>query len=1056
MTGNSTTPGGLSAPFIRRPIATLMLMIGVVLVGMLAYGTLPVAALPSVNLPTIQVTAQLPGADPQTMASSVATPLERQFGQIPGLSQMTSASATGFSQVTLQFDESRTVDSAAGDVQAAINAASGDLPKTMPTPPTYRKTNPADTPILIMALTSDTLPLTTIDDYAESILAQKLSQVPGVGLVTIGGQQQPAMRVEINPQQLAAQGLTLEDVRNALSAVTVDDPKGTLEGKQQAYALETNDQLTKIADFDAAIVAYRNGAPIRVRDIGHAEIGPANDQLAAWYGRSRGIILAVQRLPGANVIQTVDSIDKELPRLEASLPPAIKVSMVSDRTTTIRASVEDVQFTLLLTIGLVVMTILVFLRNLWATIIPGIAVPLSIVGTFGVMAVLGYSLDNLSLMALSIAVGFVVDDAIVMVENIVHHLERGMTPLDAALEGAGEIGFTILSISVSLVAVFIPLLLMHGVVGKLLQEFAVTVAVAIGVSAFVSLTLTPMLCAYLLKAAPEAGARHGALYRLLERGFDLLISGYDALLVRALQHQRAMLALMLATICLTGYLFTAIPKSFFPQQDTGLIAGVTEAAQDVSSSALAAKQQQVVDVVLQDPAVASVASYVGPGGTNPSPNQGRMFIALKPEGARGPRTSADQVIARLDRQLRAITGIRLYMQASQDITIGGRVAKTQYQYTLTDVNAGELAAWAPKVVAAVSKLPSVSDVTSDQQTAGLQFSIEIDRDAASRLGIAPQDVDNALDDAFGQRVVTKVFTSLNQYYVIIEVDPAFRRGPDALSSIYLRSSAGQPVPLSQIAHTTATTAPLLINHQGQFPSVTVSFNLPAESSIGTAVDDIQHAVAALHLPLSIQAGFQGTAHAYETALAGQPALIAAALAAVYLILGMLYESAIHPVTILSTLPSAGVGALATLMIAGMPLDIIGIIGIVLLIGIVKKNGIMMVDFALVAEREGKTPLDAVHAACLSRFRPILMTTMCAILGGIPLMVGTGTGSEIRQPLGYAMVGGLVVSQALTLFTTPIVYLYMGRLGEAVQRLRARVKISERRRTSAAELGPGGR
>ena len=1034
-----TAKGGLSDAFIRRPIATLMLMAGIVLLGSIAYGTLPVAALPSVNLPTIQVTAQLPGADPQTMASSVATPLERQFGEIPGLSQMTSASALGFTQVTLQFDPSRTVDSAAGDVQAAINAAGGDLPKTMPTPPIYRKTNPADTPILILALTSDTLPLTTVDDYAESILAQKLSQVTGVGLVTIGGQQQPAMRVELNPQQLAAQGLTLEDIRTALSSVTVDSPKGTLDGKQQAYALQTNDQLTKLADYNHAIVGYRNGAAIRVSDIGHAEIGPANDQLAAWYGRQRGIILAVQRLPGANVIRTVDSIDKELPQLEASLPPAIKVSLVSDRTTTIRASVSDVQFTLILTIGLVVMTILLFLRNLWATVIPGIAVPLSIVGTFAVMAVLGYSLDNLSLMALSIAVGFVVDDAIVMVEHIVHHLEQGMKPFDAALKGAGEIGFTILSISVSLVAVFIPLLLMNGVVGKLFQEFAVTVAVAIGVSAFVSLTLTPMLCAYLLKHAPAGQARHGRLYRLLERGFDRLAGAYDRMLGRVLRHQRLTLLVMFATIAVTGYLYTAIPKGFFPQQDTGLIAGVTEAAQDISSSALAAKQQQVVDTVLKDPAVGSVASYIGPGGTNPSPNQGRLFIALKPQGSRGPDATADQVIARLDKNLQAVAGIRLYMQAAQDITIGGRVAKTQYQYTLTDVNAQELASWAPKVVSALARLPTVADVTSDQQSSGLQFSIAIDRDAASRLGITPQDVDNALDDAFGQRVVTKVFTPLNQYYVILEVDPAFRSGPDALSSIYLRSSAGQPVPLGQIAHPTPATAPLLVNHQGQFPSVTVSFNLTPHSSIGTAVTDVQRAVNALHMPMSVQATFQGTAHAYETALAGQPALIAAALVAVYLILGMLYESAIHPITILSTLPSAGVGALLTLMAVGMPLDVIGIIGIVLLIGIVKKNGIMMVDFALAAERAGRTPVEAVHEACLSRFRPILMTTLCAVLGGIPLMVGTGTGSEIRQPLGYAMVGGLLVSQVLTLFTTPIVYLYMGRLGHAVQRVRDGVR-----------------
>ena len=1035
MSRATASNGGLSGPFIRRPIATLMLMIGLVLVGIVAYRSLPVAALPSVDLPTIQVTAQLPGADPETMASSVATPLERQFGEIPGLTQMTSASALGFTQVTLQFDASRTVDSAAGDVQAAINAAGGDLPKTIPTPPTYRKTNPADTPILILALTSDTLPLTTVDDYAESILAQKLSQVPGVGLVTIGGQQQPAMRVEVNPQQLAAQGLTLEDIRNALSSITVDDPKGTLQGKQQAYALQTNDQLTTLAGYNQAIIGYRNGAPIRVGDIGHAEIGPANDQLAAWYGRQRGIILAVQRLPGANVIQTVDSIRRELPQLEASIPPAIRIAVVSDRTTTIRASVADVQFTLVLTVGLVVMTILLFLRNVWATVIPGIAVPISIVGTFAVMAVFGYSLDNLSLMALSVAVGFVVDDAIVMVENIVHHLEQGKTPLQAALDGAGQIGFTILSISVSLVAVFIPLLLMGGVIGKLFQEFAVTVAVAIAVSALVSLTLTPMLASRLLKPQAEGMERHGRLYRLLEAGFERLAAGYEVALDRVLRHQRLTLTAMIATIALTGYLFVIIPKGFFPQQDTGLIAGVTEVAQDASNSDLAEKQQQVVDVLLRDPAIASVASYIGPGGTNPSPNQGRMYISLKPQGERGPNSSADQVIARLDKQLRSVTGIRLYMQAAQDITIGGRTAKTQYQYTLTDVNAQELAAWAPKVVAAVAQLPSVADVTSDQESSGLQFSIQIDRDAASRLGIAPQDVGNALYDAFGQRVVTKVFTALNQYYVILEVDPAFRKGPDALTSVYLRSSAGQPVPLSEIAHQAPATAPLVVNHQSQFPSVTVSFNLAPHSSIGAAVADVDRAVAALHLPASIQGAFQGTAHAYETALAGQPALILAALIAVYLILGMLYESAIHPVTILSTLPSAGVGALLALMAAGMPLDVIGIIGIVLLIGIVKKNGIMMVDFALAAERAGKSPVEAVREACLSRFRPILMTTMCAILGGIPLMVGTGTGSEIRQPLGYAIVGGLIVSQVLTLFTTPIVYLHLGRLGQLAQRLR---------------------
>jgi len=1033
MSGGTPTHGGISAPFIRHPVATAMLMIAILLVGIIAFQTLPIASLPAINQPTIQVTANMPGADPQTMASSVATPLERQLGEIPGLSQMTSSSATGVTQITLQFDASRTVDSAAGDVQAAINAAAGDLPKTMPTPPTYRKTNPADAPILLLALTSKSLPLTTVDDYGESILAQKLSQVPGVGLVTIGGQQQPAMRVQVNPEQLSALGLTLEDVRTALANVTVDDPKGILEGTTQSYALQTNDQLTPTVDYNKTIIAYRNGAPIRIRDIGHASIGAADNQLAAWYNRSPAIIIAVQRLPNANVIQTVDLIEKELPQLEASMPPGVKLSVVSDRTTTIRASVSDVEFTLVLTVGLVVMSILVFLRNVWATIIPGVAVPLSIVGTFAVMSVLGFSLDNLSLMALSIAVGFVVDDAIVMVENIVHHLEKGETPLEAALHGAGEIGFTILSISISLMAVFIPLLLMHGIVGMLLREFAITVAVAITVSTFISLTLTPMLSAVLLRTPPAGGVRHGWAYLVLERGFESLTAGYDRMLRVVLRHQGKTALVLIGTIVLTGYLYGAAPKSFFPQQDTGLIFGVTEGAQDISIADLAAKQQKVIALVLKDPAVQSVASYIGPGGANPAPNQGRMFIALKAEGHRGPHASADQVIARLNRQLQSQVGITLYMQAAQDITIGGRVAKTQYQYTLTDVSTQELNAWAPRVVARLRGIPGLTGVTSDQESNGLVLSVHVDRDAASRLGIDLATVDNTLDDAFGQRVASKVFTTLNQYYVLLEVEPDFRLGPDALSYIYLRSSTGQAVPLSEIATISTVTGPLVVNHQGQFPSVTVSFNLAQGTSIGTAVTKVTAAIKAMHLPPSIQGGFQGTARAYESALAGQLVLILAALVAVYLVLGMLYESFIIPITILSTLPSAGLGALLILKCANMPLDIIGIIGIVLLIGIVQKNGIMMVDFALGAERRGKSATEAIHDACLSRFRPILMTTTCAVLGGVPLMLGTGTGSELRQPLGYTIVGGLLVSQVLTLFTTPVIYLYMDRLARLLRR-----------------------
>jgi hydrophobe/amphiphile efflux-1 (HAE1) family protein len=1030
------THGGISGPFIRRPVATAMLMIALLLVGIICYRALPIASLPAINQPTIQVTAGMPGADPQTMASSVATPLERQLGEIPGLSQMTSSSATGFTQITLQFNLSRTVDSAAGDVQAAINAASGDLPKTMPTPPTYRKTNPADAPILLLALTSKTLPLTTVDDYAESIIAQKLSQVQGVGLVGIGGQQQPAMRVDVNPAQLSALGLTLEDVRLALSTTTVDDPKGIMEGQIQSYALQTNDQLTATAGFNNEIIAYRNGAPIRVSDIGHASIGAANDQLAAWYDSSPAIILAVQRLPNANVIQTVDLIRKELPQLEASMPPGVKLSIVSDRTTTIRASVSDVQFTLILTIGLVVMSILVFLRNFWATIIPGVAVPLSIVGTFAVMYVLGFSLDNLSLMGLSIAVGFVVDDAIVMVENIVHHLERGETPLEAALKGASEIGFTILSISISLMAVFIPLLLMNGIVGMLLHEFAITVAVAIAVSTFISLTLTPMLSAVLLRSPPPEGVHHGRAYLVLERGFQGLTSGYDRMLKVVLRHQGITLTALIGTILLTGYLYGAAPKSFFPQQDTGLIFGVTEVGQDISIPDLAHKQLRIISTVLKDPAVQSVASYIGPGGANPAPNQGRMFIALKPEGHRGPNASAYQVIARLNQSLKNQVGITLYMQPSQDITIGGRVAKTQYQYTLTDVSLQQLNSWAPRVVARLSKIPGLTGVTSDQESRGLILSVQVNRDEAARLGISLADVDNTLDDAFGQSVASKVFTDLNQYYVLLEVAPQFRSGPDALSSIYLSSNTGQAVPLSEIAKVSTTTGPLVVNHQGQFPSVTVSFNLANGMAIGTAVTKVTAAVKAMHMPASIRGGFQGTASAYEAALSGQVVLIFAALIAVYLVLGILYESFIVPITILSTLPSAGLGALLILRLANMPLDIIGIIGIVLLIGIVQKNGIMMVDFALSAERSGKSALDAVHAACLSRFRPILMTTTCAILGGIPLMLGTGTGSEIRQPLGYTIVGGLLVSQVLTLFTTPVIYLYMDKLAHALRPKRA--------------------
>jgi hydrophobe/amphiphile efflux-1 (HAE1) family protein len=1015
----------LSAPFIHRPIATALMMVAIVLLGVIGYELLPVAALPEVDSPTIQVTAQLPGADPQTVASSVATPLERQFGEIPGLAQMTSSSALGYTQITLQFSRDRTIDSAAQDVQAAINATSGQLPPNLLNPPIYRKTNPADTPILLLALTSDTLPLTKVSDYADSILVQKLSQMPGVGLVSLGGEQDPAIRVQVNPAQLAAAGLDLESVRTALANSTVNQPKGTLYGGQHAFSLLTNDQLTTASGFDDYILAYRNGAPVHVRDVGRAIVAPEDTTLAGWLGTQRAVLIAIQRQPGANVIETVDQIKKALPQLEASLPPSIKVEIVSDRTQTIRASVADIQFTLMLTIALVVAVIFLFLRKLWATVIPAVAVPLSLVGTFAVMYALGFSLDNLSLMALTVAVGFVVDDAVVMIENIVRHIEGGSTPMAAAIAGAGEIGFTILSISISLVAVFIPLFLMSGVVGLLFREFAVTVAVSIAVSLVVSLTLTPMMCARLL--APEGDHKPGRVSQALERFFDRLVATYDRALVVALRHRLVTLLVMIFTVVLTLALFVVIPKGFFPQQDTGMIVGISEGAQDISPQAMMDRQEAVLGVVVKDPAVASATAYIGPGGSTVTENDGRMFITLKPHSERS--ASADQVITRLNRALQPIQGITLYMQAAQDINVGARLSKTQYQYTLVDVDNAELNHWAPLLLEKMQGLPQLRDATSDQQSAGRTLNIEVNREAASRLGVDPALVDGILYDAFGQRHVARIYTTLNQYYVILEVDPNFQLGPDALSRIYAKSTSGSMVPLNQLASVTPAVAPLAVNHQGQFPSVTLSFNLAANSTIGEAVTAVRHAAADLHLPASIATSFQGNAQAFQSSLSSTPILIVAALVAVYIILGMLYESTIHPLTIISTLPSAGLGALLTLMLFGMPLDVIGIIGIILLIGIVKKNGIMLIDFALESQRErGLSSEDAIHEACRLRFRPILMTTLCALLAGIPLMVGTGTGSEIRQPLGYAIVGGLLVSQVLTLFTTPVVYIYMDRLG----------------------------
>ncbi|HEX3440098.1 MAG TPA: multidrug efflux RND transporter permease subunit [Pseudolabrys sp.] len=1016
--------GGISAPFIRLPIATSLLMVGVLFVGLVAYPRLPVAPLPQVDFPTIQVSASLPGASPETMASAVAQPLETQFAQIPGVSQMTSTSVVGSSAITIQFDLDRNIDAAANDVQAAINAAGGQLPKNLPSPPTYRKVNPADAPILMLGATSDTLPLTEVDDNVETKLAQQISQISGVAQVLIGGQQKPAIRVQLDPAKLVAKGLSLEDVRTPLSVATVDNPKGTVRGQTQSFTIYTNDQLTKAKDWNNVIVAYKNGAPLRVRDIGQAVAGPQDTTQAGWADGRRGIILVIFKQPGANVIQTVDQIKAALPRLRAAMPPAIDIFTVSDRTQTIRAAVSDVQFTLLLTIALVVMVIFIFLRSVWATIIPSITVPLALLGACALMWGFGYSLDNLSLMALTIAVGFVVDDAIVMLENITRYVEEGENPFQAALRGSKEIAFTIVSISVSLIAVLIPLLLMGGIIGRLFREFAVTLAMTIIVSAFVSLTLTPMMASRFLK--PHSEEHHGRFYAWSERAFDALLRAYERGLDIVLRFRFITLCVFFATLALSVFLFVVIPKGFFPQQDIGLLTGIAEASQDASPEQMMRHMEALGNLVKSDPAVDHFAMFMG-GNGNP-PNTGRMFIALKPRDQR--TANADQVIARLRAQSDKIEGARLFLQSAQDVRVGGRASRTQFQYTLQGSDVAQLNEWAPKMLDKLKGLPELRDVATDQQTNGTTLTLEVNRDRASQYGLTAQVIDDTLYDAFGQRQIAQYFTQLSSYYVIMEVLPSLLGDPGTLQRIFLRSpTTGGEVPLAAFAKwTTHPIQPLSISHQGQFPAITISFNLAQGVALGQATDAIDRAKAELNIPATINTTFQGNAQAFQDSLSTVPLLILAALIVVYLILGILYESYIHPITILSTLPSAGVGALLMLMIFHFDFSLIALIGVILLIGIVKKNGIMLVDFAIVAERdEGLAPAEAIRKAALLRFRPIMMTTMAAMLGGVPLMLGQGTGSELRQPLGYAMVGGLFVSQALTLFTTPVVYLYLDRL-----------------------------
>jgi hydrophobe/amphiphile efflux-1 (HAE1) family protein len=1020
----------LSEPFIKRPVATALLMAAVILTGLLGYSLLPISALPAVDFPTIQVTAQYPGASPDVMASSVTTPLERQFGQISGLGMMTSTSSFGNTAITLQFTLDRDIDAAAQDVQAAINAAGGVLPKSMPNPPAFSKVNPSDQPILTLALTSDSLPLEKVNDLADTLLAQKLSEVTGVGLVTIEGNQKPAVRVRMDPAALASLGLGLEDVRTALTANNLNQPKGSFDGARQSYSIGANDQLFTATEYRDMVIAYRNGAPVRLGDLGQVVDNVENVRLAAWVGQKPAVILDIQRQPGANIIETADRVKALLSKLGATLPPSVKTEILTDRTETIRASVKDVQFTLLLTVALVILVIFLFLRKLWATVIPSVALPLAIIGTFGVMKLAGFSLDNLSLMALTIATGFVVDDAIVMIENIVRYIEKGDTPMEAALKGSRQIGFTVISLTVSLIAVFIPLLFMTGIVGRLFREFAITLSIAVAVSALVSLTLTPMMCARLLKR--ERAGEHGRFYQVTERGWQALLSVYDHGLKWVLRHQRFTLVVAIATLLATIWLYIVIPKGLLPQQDTGLIVGVTESAQSISFKRMVEHQRAVAEIVRKDPDVANVASFVGASAANATVNTGRLYIQLRPRDQRP--ASARVIIDRLREATRNVEGISLFMQAAQDVQIDSRVSRTQYQYTLQDADAAELAEWAPKLLAKLRGQPELIDVASDQQSGGLAVSVNIDRAKATRFNVSTQAIDDTLYDAFGQRQVTIVFTQLNQYRVILEAQPQFQLTPAALDKIYVKSSTGQAVPLSSFAQLTTVTAPLAINHQGQFPSVTLSFNLNPGSSLGDAVNAIQRAQREIGLPETVETLFSGSAAEFRSSLKSEPFLLLAAVVTIYIVLGVLYESYIHPITILSTLPSAGVGALLALIICGMDLSLIALIGIVLLVGIVKKNAIMMIDFALDAERNDRLPPEqSIYQACLLRFRPIMMTTFAALFGALPLALQNGTGSELRQPMGIAIVGGLVLSQFITLFTTPVIYLYLDRLGHWVRR-----------------------